>query len=368
MATGMQSARSRRGLREGLLAVLFIQLAMAVSWGSLFPIEPAFTTEARLAPAGIAERLGVSVETIRHRLFVEEVNSGVADSTAYMIMAAGGEARPPYAFRPVVPALAGAVAGLAADPVADRDGFMLALFPAISTLNILFLLGTALLLRRIVLKAGGDEAVALAAAALAVANVGTIQTAPFMMVDVATYFCAALAVSLFQARQALALGLALAASVAVKEIMIVFAALLCAMALERRALGPLLLTVLPAAVFVGLRLAHGTDPLSVQYDWRISEGEIRLDLLRAHLSHLDFPISVALAIGGPLAAALLLAPRAPRAEAAAGLAIVAAVIMANLLLASRVPRIVFVLYPVLVLMAVSGLARMRADGETARPG
>jgi hypothetical protein len=27
-----------------------------------------------------------------------------------------------------------------------------------------------------------------------------------------------------------------------------------------------------------------------------------------------------------------------------------------------------VLYPVLVLMAVSGLVRMRADGETARPG
>lgn len=178
------------------------------------------------------------------------------------------------------------------------------------------------------------------------------------MPDIASYAVAAGAALCFATARWGLMALVVALGVLVKDVLIVYSVLLLYPVLTGAGWRRVLWAVLPLAVFVALRAGSGVDPLSVQYGWDVSRGDIRLDYLWNHLKtpHL-FLAKVAFALAAPIALAIWLAP--PWREVLPWLvfAVLAGVLVADLLLASRVSRIVFVAYPALALLIAARSAR-----------
>lgn len=350
---------SRDAVARTVLWACLAQMALALLFAQTFPPEPGLAADPDRARSEIAQILEVPPEALPEDL-PDMRNSAYGDAGHYLRMAMGGESIPPYSLRPVYPALIGGLAGLWADPGLDPAGFLRAVPPVVRTVNLALAALATVALGAAALRLGAPGPAVIGLSGLMAVNVGTVQTWSFAMPDIASYAVAAAAILCFALGRWVLLAAVVAFGVLVKDVLIVYAALSLYPVLTARRWGHLALAALPLAVFVALRLASDVDPLSVQYGWNVSRGEISLSYLTNHLSapHV-FAAKVAFALAAPVILALWLAPPWRDALPRIVFAVLAAVLAADLLLATRVSRIVFVAYPALALLIAARSARTR---------
>lgn len=341
--------------RMVIAIIATVSISLTSILGMSFLIEPAFEPGNPDA-CERAVKSGFSENICSHREFA---NSAWGDSMAYFSMAVGEKSYAPYSLRPFIPSAVGALAKftLSEEQKNDKDR----LFRHVSNLMVLLnlLTGISLILlpilyfRKLLLYDQSDMALIVLTGVI---NLGVIQTAPFFMLDLASYLVFMLAAAAFFSRNILLLSLVACVGILIKEISIVLTLPILVLALEskpRQFLNALYI-FLPLFVFSGLRLLMGEDPMSMNYGWNITAGEIKLGYLIFHLGGIDnffiFAIKVMAGIGGILSLAIYFY-KTYRLEKKIFLtigALVLAVVAANALLASRVPRVVGVVTPFLL--------------------
>lgn len=354
-------ALQRRIMRFCLAALLWFALVCGV--GIAFPPEAALQSPLNQDACATLQQDGLPPEICQHREFA---NSAWKDSYQYFRIAMGKQSIPPYSLRPLVPKAIGAIARLTLPPDRQDDT---SLFKRISQLATLFnLLWAALLVALPALFFHdlflAEPALAAIATLFNLVTVGVLQTSPFFMLDTVSYVVFTAGAIAFFRSNLPTLCLAATLGIFVKEIAIVMLVPIAFLAWkEQRYLAGLLFMLPPILAFVGIRHFAQVDPLSVQYGWNLSHGDIRANYLAMHLGSLKavlvFISELMAALAGPLVAAVLLRP--PQGDDKPWFAIVmaltVAVIAADALLASRVPRIVGVATPFLVIYMLAGLER-----------
>jgi hypothetical protein len=354
----VKTLASERRLSRAILGVVVGSLAITVASSLTFFTEPALRSPEPEACQEALQR-GFPAAVCQN---VEMMNSAWGDSLEYFAMAAGRASYPPYALRPLYPKLVGTLARLTLRGDRDPMHVFERTSQVAGVLNVLLvgLLGI-LPLMHFRARLAELDAIVLGMAMLNMIQIGVLQTAPFFMLDIPTYAVFTIAASAFFSGQFIVLCITAAVGVLIKEVSIV---LLLPMASlwwqspERR-LSRLPGLALPVAAFVGTRYLLGVDLLSVQYGWNISKGDIRPRYLVMHLgdvrSAIEFLIALASSIGAPSVVTYLVyhTVRAARAQFAVCAGVTALVILADLLLASRVPRVVAVCIPFMVFYSIT---------------
>lgn len=278
------------------------------------------------------------------------LGSPYQDSLAYMNMAMGGPSYEPYSLRILYPALVSAVAEPLSRALDASGAERVSVYSmAFMVLNMLFFALSLGLATRFLLREGIVPALAVSVAMLSFLQLGYLSTLHAPMVDQPAVFLSLLflyCVHGGRLRSALAIGIAM---VLTKDSLIILAAAPAIAWLgDRRALH-LMAIGLMVATFVGLRLWSGVDPLSVQFGWNVSEGEIRTYILMNHLGNLDGFFNWLLGLWSSFGPLLLLAPllllsggltRREIGVVLVLLAVSAGYIVAQLLLSGRVARTV----------------------------
>jgi hypothetical protein len=356
-------SRARHELRLLLLAALVAQISITASFNQFLPLEPAVEVLTAEEKAGTPLQVIESQVAASHyqRVFIESLNSANGDGTNYMVMARGGQSYPAYSLRPLVPFVVGTITSVFASPQRAPGDFYCIAQLVMTIMNCGLLLVTAILTYRIAKRYCRDELFCSLIAVIAVVNYSVLQTAPFFMLDVASIFLATAIVYLILTRRYLAAALTLTAGVLTKEVLVIYALLFALPLIERdlRLGMAIVYFMLPIAAFVGLRVVMGADPLSMQYGWRISQGEISLHYIRNHFAT-PFHAIACLAkiaaglgvVGGIAAISVALSRR--KAELWIMAAIVLLVVFATLMLSSRVVRVLQISYPIMVVGAAIG--------------
>ena len=205
-----------------------------------------------------------------------------------MKIAIGDESYPPYSLRPLYPKFLGFLAYQAAllidhdNPKATQLNL---LTPVMSIFNFLLLAISTVLLFLVLKKILEDELLCGLLALGLIVNPGTIQTAPFFMLDIVSYCCAAFAIYFFAFRKYFWLCLTIVIGLFLKEVLIIYSVLFIYPILLDRSqwFKYAKLFAVPLLFFVGFRVLMKTDPLSMQYEWDISKGDVRLDYLIGHI-------------------------------------------------------------------------------------
>lgn len=335
-----QGPHRQRGFFARNLAVslLFSHAAMVIVAGPLFPPEPGIDRPSDSFKHSVAIDFGISPEDIR-MTWHEDFNIAREDSRQFALMAAGEPSYPPYSLRPLVPFLVGVTSHLLSEP-GQPAAFLNSLYISIYLWNFIFVAGAGLFTFLAVNKLSQDAILGLGFGTVAIANVGNIQTASFLMTDPASYFFAALTLFLVVTKRTLMGGISLAVGVLAKEILVVFVLLLVISFLSGQRSKSVVALGLALTSFVGIRAVKGVDPLSVQYGWNVSQGDFRLDYLLLHADDPQrFLLRALIALAGPLLVALLYAGRTPLTIAFVMWGGTVLVVLSNLFLASGVTRV-----------------------------
>lgn len=342
--------------------VISVIAAISISFTALlsmsFPFEPGlsgFGSSYEECPA-LALENGFSQSICLHREFS---NTAWGDSFEYFSMAVGEDSHAPYSLRPLIPIILAKVSSLTLSEtqITDKDR----LFEHISNVMVYLNLLTGILLavipilvfKKLYLKASSNVTLVVLTGVI---NFGVVQTAPFLMVDLASYLVFMCAAYFFFSRKIALLSLTACIGVLVKEISIILFIPLIALLLEsnRKNILTLFYILLPFFVFVILRVMMNEDPMSMQYGWKISQGEISLHYLMFNLggfsNFIVFIIKVVSGLGGILVLAIYFHIKYSERNVffTTTIMMVVAVIIANILLASEVPRVVGVVMPFLL--------------------
>lgn len=352
--------------RSRIVKFIFVQMAFTIVMGGFFPLEPAII-DPHSGPIELFRSTFGFMPEITSEHFIEHFNSAYGDSYQYLLMATGEQSIPPYALRPFYPSIIGKTVSIFVDSQNDIMTFFKFIYLLNSTLNIAILVAGAFFLYHAVEKVCEDQFLSLAIASLFVCNIGTIQTAPFFMLDILSYSISALSVWLFINKRFWPLIICLSIGVLIKEVIVIFTLLPISMVLTEKKFRMLALTFLPIFVFVFIRLFNGEDPLSMQYGWNISKGDISFHYAVSHLTNpLIFIIKIMSALGSVIIGWYLVRQHIAFDLKVISILIFIAIITANILLASRVPRVIFIIYPILALAMASG-CRFEQSISSAKP-
>ncbi|RXJ95815.1 hypothetical protein CRU94_04170 [Arcobacter sp. AHV-9/2010] len=296
--------------------------------------------------------------------YVENFNSAYGDGTEYMKMALGEESFPPYSLRPFYPKFIGSIAEIIAS-ILDKENTKATqlnlLQPVMSIFNSLFLAISTIFMFLAIKKYLDDELLSALLALGLIVNVGTIQTSQFFMLDVISYCVGAIAIYFFAYQRYLYLSITIGVGILVKEVIVIYSLLLLYPFIldKRKWIDALKLLIIPISIFVGLRLLMNVDPLSMQYGWNISKGEYKLNYLINHLGGIKqaivFGIKVFFAFGILWFFAFSSLIYKEKKLIIILFLMLVAIIFANALLASRVPRVIFVMFPAIVILSAIGI-------------
>ena len=320
------------------LMALLAHAAMVVVAAPLFPPEPGLVANSPEHKLSTAQDFGISPDEIQ-ATWLENHNFAREDAREYALMASGELSYPPYSLRPLVPTLVGLTSHLFSGPN-DPAAFLNNLYLSVYLWNFVFVAGAGLFTFLAVTKLSGDPLIGMGFGAVAIANVGTIQTATFLMTDPASYFFAALTLYLVVRKRPLIAGLALGVGVLAKEILIVFILLFVISFISGQKWKSMAAAVMATLSFVAIRIANGQDPLSVQYGWNVSQGDIRFDYFLLHADDPQrFLFRTLIALAGPLVVAALYIGHTHLPIALVMWGGTGLVVVANLFLASGVTRV-----------------------------
>lgn len=327
--------RQRRNL--ALLALL-ANTAVATVAGPLFPPEAGIIPPSNGFSESVSVDFGIATDDLR-ATWLENQNFAREDARQYALMAWGQESYAPYSLRPLVPFLISVTSHLVSDSD-DPAGFLNNLYISVYFWNFLFVAGAGLFTFLAVTRISRDALLGVGFGAVAIANVGNIQTASFLMTDPASYFFASLILYLVVSNRPLLAGISLGVGVLAKEIVIIFTLLLLISFFRGQRWKSILAALVSGLSFVAVRLLNREDPLSVQYGWDVSRGDIRLDYLLLHADDPQrFLFRSLIALAGPLLVAILHIGRTPLGISVLMWSGTGLVVLSNLLLASGVTRV-----------------------------
>jgi hypothetical protein len=367
-------------MRKLVLFSILLNFCLTVCFGNFFYLEPGISA-APIDEAKVANTNDLPLEVISlvdssklgslPGLFLEGYNSAWGDALNYMSISLGKESVPPYTMRPLVPK----VVGFVTKPVAAlMDGENVTntqinlLNPTLTFINLVCLMLSVIVLFRIIFDITQDELISGALSIGLVVNIGTLQTAQFFMLDVLSYCASVMILYFFVKERYFQLAVIIAFSVLVKEILIIYSVLLVKPILEGQLkLKFIIYIITPLIVFVAFRYFENVDPLSVGYSWEISQGEFRLRYLRLHAgsfkSLIGFFLRLFLTFGFLWAVLFYSVRYIKRIDILLSILLILGAILADLILASRVPRVIFVVYPAIVLLTSKMLAPNRGLSE-----
>lgn len=338
-----------------LSIIAAVSILFSVLLGMNFPLEPGLQGASSSSEKcqELALKYGFSESVCLHR---EISNSAWSDSFEYFAIAVGEESFAPFSLRPLIPKAVGSLSKITLDESekSNKDS----LFKRISLMAVFVNLITGIFLIVIPLFAyrtlySENGSIVMLVVLTGVISLGVVQTSPFFMLDMASYLVFMVAAYFFFNRNILLLTLTACFGVFVKEISIILVIPILALVAENFKKNPqnVFFVSLPIIVFSALRVLMGEDPLSMQYSWKISEGMVKTHYLLGHIGGLKnilfFVAKVMAGLGGILAMVIYLRRSESETDIffIATISMLVAVIIANVLLASRVPRVVGVVMP-----------------------
>ncbi|MSU89663.1 hypothetical protein GE300_08535 [Rhodobacteraceae bacterium 2CG4] len=356
-------APALRSFRTLVPALCLVQLGFATVFADHFLLERTMIGGNAELYAFLRERLAV-FDLPPDFYDAQYQNAAYDDAVDYLVGIAGAETREPFRFRVLYIWLVQGLTALLSDCETIRSGCGLqaAAFAA-KLVNWGAILATFAVLVAAAPRVRRDSPVTLALAAVGTFSFGTLMTAPFVMADILSGLVFALAALFYLQHRFLALVATVCAGILVKEISIVLGVLIAAELLraDRRPLALILAGgALPLALFVAVRVALGGDPLSLNYGWDVSRGEFEIRYFFMHAKGLFVPFLTKVLFGVGVPLLLLLAALRNDAARPALLpfaGVCAALLVANLFLASMVVRVTAPLAPLLAaaLIAHAGL-------------
>lgn len=342
--------------------IVLVSIILTSTMSIRFPLEPAIFYPSKTD----CESRGIAPENCND---IEFTNFAWGDSAEYFKMAMSEESYAPYSLRPLYPKLIGFLAKIGLEEPVDK----VYLFSRISKVNYIVNIFCVFLLAIIPFLsfykyAKRDIGFFSLLVSLNVITFGVIQTSSFFMLDIVSYVIFSLASLAFFKKNIVLLSIISCIGILVKDISIVLFIPLCFLYLDKYKikLSPQILFLLfPILVFIGLRYFMNEDLLSVQYGWSITKGEVKANYLKMHLGGVKntmiFFQKVLVAIGGPLLIVLIIfnAYRKEKFLFLSILLLVGSVIFANIMLASRVPRVLGILIPFLVFYSLYTMDKMK---------
>ena len=185
------------------------------------------------------------------------------------------------------------------------------------------------------------------------------------MLDSVSYSIGAIAIYFFTVKKYWHLSIAVAVGILFKEILIIYSILLVYPFLlnKNQFISCFKLLLIPFLVFTGIRLLMEVDPLSMNYDWDISKGEIKLKYINMHIgslkNFLGFVIKLFITFGVLWFLAFTsLIDKEKKLLLLLLFIVIFSVILANIILASRVPRVVFIVYPLIAVLSAIGINKL----------
>lgn len=297
------------------------------------------------------------------------LSSAYGDEIEYLRMAMGEAADAPYRFRPAVPVVVRVLTRtytLLAGAATTRVLAYRRAATAFWLLNAI-LLGTGALGVWLISRAVNTEhSVAVAAVVSFCTQLGVLQTAAYPMLDVASYAVAAWTLlALISKRDWLVVAL-LALAPIVRDALILLAVLALIYALTTRRWLIIIGCVGAVTSFAAIRVFGGASPLNVQYNWDLAHGKFSLVYARAHLTQApgNLLACVVVTFGVlwvyvPFASVLgkvkLLVPC---------VAFFCLLLCAQIMLSSRVVRVLAIAYPMFLLIPLLLFARERGNNVT----
>jgi hypothetical protein len=335
------------------LALLLLHTAMVVVAAPLFPPEPGFVQQENSDFREEAARsLGIEENELRVT-WLEENNNARYDSLEYTLMAWGEPSYPPYSLRPTIPFLVGQTTKILVQPATAAE-FVNSLYIATMGWNLVFILATGGIVFLTARKLSRDSVLSVTLALGAIVNVGTIQTGSFLMVDPASYFIGALTVYLIASRQPILAGIGLGIGITIKEVVIIYAALMLIPLFSGLRAQAIIGGLIPIGAFMTLRAYLSEDVLSVNYGWNLSQGDFRLEYFFLHTGEpMRFAMQLAIAIGIPVLVGLMYSVRSKKAIAGPVWLVVVLLLSANIFLASGVTRVMQLALPAIILLIAS---------------
>ena len=299
--------------------------------------------------------------------FVEEYNAASNDGFEYMKMALGEESIEPFSLRVLYPKLLGKIAFSLATLIDKKHTKATAiniLQPIMGFFNSIFLLIAVFFLFLTLKRYLDDELLSWLLALGLIIGIGTIRTSQFFMLDVISYSIGAIALYFFTQAKYFYLSITIAIGILVKEILIIYSLLLLyPLKYNKKSISLIIVTlIIPILSFIGLRLFMAVDPLSMQYGWNISQGEIDLKYFVSHLGNLDFAFLFFTQIFFTFGLLWIFVIYSLNTKDKKLLffmfGVIISVIFANALLASKVMRIIFITYPIIALLSAIGIAHL----------
>ena len=351
-----------QNIRYFILFLIVCQIASSVVLGVFLPFEPSVIVPTAEFGELFKKTFDLNFTTEkmpRSYYYFEQFNGAGSDSLEYLKIAAGKESIPPFSLRPAYPKAIGFLASLFYSPVENIRGFInVALLINIFNNFVLILFGSILLFFCLK-KISNDDVFSSFSTALFICNIGTLQTSSYFMLDTPSYAIAVLLAWLFLYNRFWTLLLSICLSLFLKEIFIIFTLIPAMLIIKRTDYLKIFSLTFPLIIFISIRVVMGEDPLSVNYGWSLSKGEYKTHYLLWHLSTFHiFLIKIFFSLGSMIIGVFILKKYIKNRLLFMAFVLTMSVVLANLLLASRVSRIVFIVYPILAITLGSGVMRI----------
>lgn len=210
------------------------------------------------------------------------VSSYYGDSLNYMSMALGDKSFEPYSLRPLYPFVVGKVSELRLN-LGETDKFRV-YSSTFFVLNVTFFILSVLLAVKLLSTYIKEPVTLIGISILAFMQLGYLKTLYSPMVDQPAVFLSLLICYFAFNRNVIGLTITAVIAVLTKDALIIMGAIPGLYLILNREFRMLLPCIAFLVTFVLLRVLSDSDPLSLQYGWEVSKGEIKLDYLKGHFS------------------------------------------------------------------------------------
>ena len=356
-----------------ILLMILLNFSIFISYSLFFPLEKGIISYVPGTDTNVDEAIAISEKGKFNFFFNADKNSAYGDGVEYIKIALGEKSIPPCSLRPLLPRFIGFIAGQLAQ-IVDKDNTkatqMNLLQPVMSFMNSVFLAIATLFLFLAIKKYLDDELLSGILAMGLILNTGTIQTSQFFMVDVVSCCIGAIIVYFFSQKKYFYVSIMIGLGVLVKEVILIYTILLIYPIIndKKQILKNIPLTFIPIIVFISIRLLMNVDPLSMQYGWNISKGEVKLSYLIQHVGTIKSTIGFGLRVFFTFGVLWFFAFKAWAYKDKKLIIIlflmILAIIFANLLLASRVTRVISVMFPVIAILSAIGISNLLKRDDT----
>lgn len=231
------------------------------------------------------------------------------DAMNYVKMAMGDGSYEPYSLRVLYPKVIGWIAAPVNAVVGGSGARRVSTYALVFiAANVTLFLCSIFIAARFLVSEGLPAFEALTLATLAFLQLGFLSTLHSPMTDQASVFLTLCFLVLMERRRDIAVFVVATLMILTKDSLIILAAVpLVAFLFDRRWVH-LLVVASMGLVFVGLRVYTEVDPLSVQFGWNLSKGEVKTYIFLSHFGSVPGIINWLLGLWSSFGPALVVGP------------------------------------------------------------